>query len=150
LRDSINSTKKLKPSSIAGKPIDSRWYVPAGNSYVAQILNDAGYTYTFSSIKGTNVESKLVEEVVAISENTDYWFFTHSASSTYNLKSLITELPSATSLSCYKQNKIFMCNSETVDVFGEGIMEPQIILKDLVHASTPFSNYHPKYFKLLK
>lgn len=140
-----------KFTTIAGKPIDGTWYVPAGESYVAQILKDAGSTYTFSHVPGTNVTTMQVEEVISTASETNFWFFIHSAPENYSLQSLVKEHPAVVSLSCYKNNRIFMCNSETVDIFGEGIMEPHIILKDLAHAMHPneLRTYQPKYFKPL-
>ncbi|MFI5205085.1 MAG: ABC transporter substrate-binding protein [Flavobacteriales bacterium] len=146
-----NAQGKKEYTSIAGKPIDGTWYVPAGQSYVAQFLNDAGSTYTFNEVEGTNVVTKQIEEVISTANKTDFWFFIHSAPESYSRQTLVNEHPSVASLTCYKNNHIFMCNSESVDIFGEGIMEPHIILHDLVYALYPaeLKAYKPKYFKPL-
>ncbi len=49
----IGKAAVIRPSVIIGMPFKGTWYTPAGESYVAQFLRDAGASYHWSDSKGT-------------------------------------------------------------------------------------------------
>jgi iron complex transport system substrate-binding protein len=66
-----NVTKK--PSLIAGMSYKDSWFVPYGDSYMAQFFRDAGSTYHWNDTKGQGGLGLSFEAVYPVALTADYW-----------------------------------------------------------------------------
>ncbi|MGB1032586.1 MAG: hypothetical protein ACPGWM_08215, partial [Flavobacteriales bacterium] len=49
-------------------------------------------------------------------------------------------------LKCFKESHVFYCNAAETDYFGVGVLEPHLILSDLIHLLNEDS-FEPNFFK---
>lgn len=138
-------------SVILGKPIDNVWHVPGNSSFAAQMVRDAGGTYVFEEVTGNNVQSKPAEWVLGRSENAACWVFTDYALNDYTLAALSGQNRIFPHLGPVKKGNVFVCNSAKVDYFGKGVLEPHVMLNDMIfHLHGIPQTYSPVYFKKLR
>jgi iron complex transport system substrate-binding protein len=136
---------------ILGKPIDNVWHVPGNQSFAAQMVKDAGAVYRFSEVEGNNVQSKSSEWVLANAAEADYWIFTDYTPTDYTLAELVTQNKIYPHLGAVKKGHVVVCNSAKADFFGKGVIEPHVMLRDMIfHFHGVPKDYVPVYFKKLK
>lgn len=123
---------KDTPKVISGNFYSDQWIAPAGNSYMAILMNDAGANYVYRSRKGTGSIFLPIEKVIADNQRTPYWIQPGIAS-----KSALSEMnPKAQFIGAYK-NGIY-CYSHDMNRFWEtSVIEPHLLLEDLIHIFHP-------------
>jgi iron complex transport system substrate-binding protein len=137
-----------KPIVILGKPIDNIWYVPGNKSFACKLIKDAGGQYAFEEVDGNNVKTQSMEWILMRAEKANYWIFTDYSADEITLKSLKTQNKAYRHLNPFKLKNVFVCNSAKADYFGKAVIEPHILLKDLIHHFyNTDSTYKPAYFK---
>lgn len=72
LKNSVLS-KKTKPKVMCGSLFQDIWYMPAGESFLAQMMADAQANYLWSETKGTGSLSLSPEMVLSKAKNADFW-----------------------------------------------------------------------------
>ncbi len=150
---SAHQNEKLttkKANVLLGKPINNIWYVPAANSYSVKFIVDAGGKSVFDEIGGNNVKSLSVEKVFMKNESVNFWIFIDAGILPFSYQSLSTENPIYKSMRPYKEKKIYACNSMQVDYFGKGIIEPHVILQDLINILQQNNIENNVYFKSIE
>jgi len=142
-RIDVDTTKTL----FFNLPFKENWNMPNSNSITANLTADAGFKYVFSDTTNDNtVHSKEVVWEKAM--NCNYWVIIASRPKDYTLEDLKKEESIYSEFPAVKNNRVLFCNTSTTDYFTMGVVEPQIMLQDLLQFSD--SSYVPKYFKLLK
>jgi len=128
-------------------PFKENWNMPNSNSITANLVRDAGFDYVFSdTINDNTIRSKEIVWENAMS--CEYWIIITSRPENYTLQDLKNEEPIYSEFSSVKNNKVIFCNTSTTDYFTMGVVEPDIMLQDLIHCMD--SSYNSKYFRLLK
>ncbi len=147
-------TKELKnkPSILYGNNFKGTWHMPGGKSYVAQILRDAGSNYHFINDTTRGTLHLSIEYVIDILKDADYWL-APSANSINELKSKDKHYSIFKAL---KQNKVYNYTARVNkngynDYWESGVMNPDIILSDIIYILHPYllDNYKPFYYKQL-
>ncbi len=128
----IEKQKNQEPikSIFSGKIYQNTWYVPGGKSYVAQLLQDAGFKYIWQedSTRGSLPLSK--ENAFMRAKDADYWCL-QVFDSTFSYQSLIQENPLYKELKSIQNRQLIYVNTAQVDYYGKGVLEPHILLQDL-------------------
>ena len=144
----IASAQTKKPTVILGKPLKNEWFLPCGESYAALFIKDGGGDYLYATLPGNNIQTKSFEEVLDKAIDADYWIFSDASDAEITRESLLKENPLYANFKAFKNGNIIVCNSQKTDYFGQGVLEPDVILKDLVYYLYPGKiNHQPKYFK---
>ena len=141
-----------RPSVITGTVYKGIWYAPGGKSYMAQFLKDAGADYPWAKDSTSGSLKYDLEAVYANSGNCDYWGFAEDEKVDYSLEDLLSEDPTYKRFKAARMGNVFFCNTNTNDFFGAAVLEPDVILADLI------SIFHPdllpkakqSYFSILK
>lgn len=136
---SISSRVKNKPTIISNLPFKGSWYVPGGNSYISNLLSDAGATYLWSDDKGTGGIQLDFESVYARGISADYWISPDFARSKSDILDKDERLAD---FSSYKSGKIFNNNKRVSrgvanDYWESAIINPHIILADMIKIFHP-------------
>ncbi len=136
---SISKEIKNKPTIITNLPFKGSWYVPGGNSYVSNLLDDAGATYLWSDDKGTGGIQLDFESVYAKGINAEYWISPDFAQSKSDILDKDERLADFNS---FKRGKIFNNNKRVSrgtanDYWESGIINPHIILADMIKILHP-------------
>jgi ABC-type Fe3+-hydroxamate transport system substrate-binding protein len=63
----------------------------------------------------------------------------------------VSDAPQLAQLPSFQSKKLFYCNTQATDYFGDAIMEPDVILKDLIEIFHPGTDtlHAPVYFKMV-
>jgi len=153
IEQAYNAIKKVEVHSTVAfnLPFDDQWNMPAGNSITANLIKDAGFDYVLKDVKveGNHVLSK--EKAYSILSKATYWIIIAERPADFNLAQLLKENPIYATFPAVKNGKVIFCNTATTDYFSKGVLEPDIMLKDLLFCQNELAdkNYQPHYFKLL-
>jgi iron complex transport system substrate-binding protein len=120
-----------RPSVLAGNLYADVWYTPAGQSYMAQLMHDAGALYTHANTRGTGSAEFTMEQILALDRETEFWINPGISS-----KARIDQLmPHAKHLKAYAQ---IYCYSPNLNKYWErSAAEPHLLLSDLIHIFHP-------------
>ncbi len=150
--------QRVTPIAMLGKPIDNTWHVPGKNSFAAKLINDAGLNYAFEAVDGNNVKPQNTEWIITHAKYAKYWIFTDYSPLEITLSSLAKQNKVFETLPPFQNKNVIVCNSAKDDFFGEAVIEPHVLLKDLIfhfwgqdglHEMGYPGKYKPKYFKKL-
>ena len=115
------------------------WQAPGGRSASARLLRDAGARYLFEdneSIRGMQVD---IEVLLDKGNNADFWGMVLAGDPTEFVNEMERSDPLMMTLNPVKNRHILYCDTEVSDYFGRAMLEPDVLLSDLVHI------FHPGY-----
>jgi iron complex transport system substrate-binding protein len=144
----LAAASPIKPTVFTGTRYGDSWFAPGNQSYIAQFIRDAGAIYAFEHVEGQGNVQLDFESVLTTIAFADYWGLLVSSKKPFALSHLL-ELEAAYGLlQSVKKSQVFVCNTAISDYFGDAVLEPHIILRDLVHLLHPQSlpNHRPVYF----
>ncbi len=142
----------IKPKVFINLPWNDVWYFPGNENYMANIIADAGGSYLLSHLKGNETHAFSFESAIEKGVNADVWINLGSYNS---VEQVISDFPRLKVLPVLKNGNIFNNNKLSTpeggnDIFESGVMNPHIILKDLVKIFYPDSLEHNLvYYKKL-
>jgi ABC-type Fe3+-hydroxamate transport system, periplasmic component len=145
---------KNRPTVFSDLPFEGQWYLPGGNSYIAQIFHDAGADYIWQDNTSTASLPVDAETVLSKAGSADFWRVMNSTGHNITYKSLAAENELYTYFKAFKDRHIIVCDIRKSGYFEKSEYEPDILLKDFVFAFHPEmmqnEDYSPKYFYILK
>lgn len=144
------SPAATSPTYFFNLPYGDHWYMPSTNSLVVQLLKDAGLTYYYSDGEGTENELYPQEKVWNDGAEVDYWVIIASRPAGFSMRDLLAENEIYRTFSSVQHGRVIFCNTATSGYFLRAIVEPHILLKDLLFATGQISNHQPRYFHILK
>jgi iron complex transport system substrate-binding protein len=132
-----------KPTIFFNAWYNETWFMPNGESYVAQFAKDAGAIYLWNDLKGTGASPLAIESVYEKAEQADYWFH---ASDWKNMNQLMSSDRRFVSFKSVKNKRVFNHNKRQLksggnDYFESGVAFPDKILEDFIKI------LHPKLIK---
>ncbi len=137
-----------KRSVIAGCLIGDLWYMPAGNSYAANIFRDAQFDYQEKNSKGTGSVSFSLEHCLNVHKNAYVWIDPGVSS----LQALVRLNPKYRFFQAFKTKNIY-CYSHNANYFWENsACEPHHLLSDFIEIRKGAASTKKLYFyrKLLE
>ncbi|MCG2459972.1 ABC transporter substrate-binding protein [Flavobacteriaceae bacterium F89] len=151
---SLAKKAQNKPAVLSGALYKDVWYLPAGESWAAQFLEDANADYLWKNTKGTGSLSLSLENVLVKGQSADFWV---SPSEYISYRGLKEGNPHYTQFDAFHNKKIYtFANTKGATggllYFELGPNRPDMILKDLVHIFHPelLPDYQPYFFKPLE
>lgn len=138
-----NFTKKLienkgqKKTVFCGFPYKDTWHTPAGESFMANFLADAGANYIFSDIKGTASIPISMEKIYQRCTSADIWLNVDIPETQENSKNfeLMKGLKAYQNKEIYSRSK--RINGQGNDYWESGVVRPDVVLEDLVKIFYP-------------
>ena len=120
-------------------PFKGTWYMPAGESYMAQFLRDAGASYHWSDSKGTGSLGLSFETVAPEALRADYWLNVGYVDSRADITA---KDPRYATFHAFKTDAIYNYNNRVNDLgandyWESGAVNPQLVLADLIHILHP-------------
>jgi iron complex transport system substrate-binding protein len=147
-----DQTKTLpRPKVITGYYNSGHWYAPPGNSFVAHFLDDAGGHYIWKdSLSNANIVVPF-ETLFAAMEESEFWGKLAFTAEDPTRATFAGDVPQLAELDSYQRKKLFFCNTQRTDYFGDAVMQPDVILRDLIHIFHPELQiaHPPVYFQPL-
>ncbi|MGE0088954.1 MAG: ABC transporter substrate-binding protein [Bacteroidales bacterium] len=152
----LSITKKVesKPTVLFGLPWKEVWYVPGGNSYLAKLVEDAGGDYIWKKDKSRESLTLNFESIFLKASNSDIWLNTGTVNKINEIVDMDERFKKFKPIS---NAKIFNNNAITneyggIDYWESGIVNPHIILKDMIAIFHPelIKDYQPVYYKKIE
>lgn len=146
--------KIRKTKVLINAPWKEAWYIPGKESYMNLLVEDAGGIILGASENQSYTKPYSIEEVFILSRDAEVWINPNAISS---MKELLNSTPLFNKISPVINMRVF--NNIKLSTPGggsqfweSGVMEPDIILKDLISILHPnlFINYSTKYYMQLR
>ncbi|GAB3752468.1 ABC transporter substrate-binding protein [Spirosoma pomorum] len=132
-----NVTKK--PSVIAGMSYKDSWFVPYGDSYMAQFFRDAGSTYHWNDTKGQGGLGLSFEAVYPVALTADYWVNVGTATTKPDI---VAQDVRYGDFKSFKTGQVFNYNKRVNakganDYWESGAVNAHLVLADLIKILHP-------------
>ena len=137
-----------RPTVLSEKKFGSSWYIPAGDSYMAHLFEDAGADYMFKDLPGAGSTPLAFETVFDKAIHADIWLVKYNQSSEMTYNDLRSEYTPYENFDAFKKQRIYTCNTGVVPYYEEFPLHPEYLLKDLIWIFHPelVPGYSPRYF----
>jgi iron complex transport system substrate-binding protein len=145
---------KNPPTVFVGFNFKGIWYMPGGDSYVAQYLADAGANYLWKENKSSGNLPLSFEQVYERAANADYWLNLSQTVNTYQdllaQDNRYSEFKAVKNINLYNNNALINPTGGN-DYWESGISNPHLILSDLIKIFHPqiLPNHQLKYYRKL-
>lgn len=139
------------PTVFTGMRYEEIWYAPGSDSYIAHYINDAGGKYVFDNLSGPGSHEIDYETALSAISTADYWGMVTSRRGGFTMNSVLEMDPFYSTFKSFQDSHVFVCNTAEVDYFGDAVMEPEVILGDVISIIHPnaMPNHENKYFHLV-
>ena len=144
LRKSVASVSN-KPSVFSGNLTGTSWFTPAGESYYATLLSDAGANYTYANTKGVGSLDLSFEKILNENISCEYWLNPGISS----LNQILKANPKMDFFEAVKKKKVY-CYSKNMNKYWEmSAVQPHYVLSDLIHILHPEKSTakHPYFYE---
>lgn len=140
-----------KPTVVTGKTYQGIWYVPAAESYNANFLKDASVKYIFSDRHGTGSLSYDFETVYEAAGECDFWSMLVNYNGEYSYTVLSNLDDRYCDFRAFKTKNIIYSNTSHSLFYEKGLLEPDVVLTDLVKLFHPelLVDYKTVYYNRL-
>jgi iron complex transport system substrate-binding protein len=124
------SAKNLpnKPKVFSGMMYADTWYMPAGDSFGAKLLSDAGGDYSVADENKTGSAAFSFEAVLKNHQHTNFWFNVEFQTK----KQLIQLNAKYRYFDAYKYNNIYTYASKMNQFWENSAVEPHFVLSDYI------------------
>ncbi|QQR86383.1 MAG: ABC transporter substrate-binding protein [Flavobacteriales bacterium] len=144
-----------RPKVLFGSQWNGQWWVPPGNSYMAQLIKDAGGDYIFSDRRGKENNAVDMETMLVRAHDVDRWGMIADLPHFPNAHDFTGGDARLAQLRVVRMNELFLGNTASKDLFGQALVEPDVVLMELTEIMHPFPGildptWHPGYFERLR
>lgn len=128
----LASVAKERPSVLSGLVYGSTWFLPGGQNYAAQLINDAGGNYLWANDSSTGFLELSFESVYEKAQEANYWIGVGSHAS---LQALEENDHRYVNFKAFQTGEVFTYH--TPDQAGSsylelGYLRPDLVLHDLI------------------
>ena len=139
-----------RPTILAGAIYQDAWYLPGGNSYLANLLEDAKTNYLWKEDTNSGSLALSVEAVLEQGQDADFWFAPgqHTSYSILNQEhALYSRFKAAEAKNIFTYS-LTKGSTGGILFFESGACHPDLVLKDIIHHLYPelIKSYKPTYF----
>lgn len=139
LKEKVGKKYEKHPKVMLNTPYSDSWVLPSSDSYIVQLINDAGADFIKEGVKGNKSMPIDTEEAYSLATKADYWLNTGSARS---LKELAQMCPKFVDVSCFTNGNVYNNTKKALssggnDFWESGIVHPDLILRDLIKIFHP-------------
>ena len=127
------------------------WNLPAGESFVAQFLNDANTNYLWKNSKGKGSLSISFESILDKGKSAGIWIAPGYFSSK---KQMLEKNANYKEFTAFKNNQVFTFANKVGETGGVlyfelGPTRPDLVLKDIIKITHPelLKEYTPTFFE---
>ena len=150
----INEERSSKPDVLLGLPFKDKWFISPGNSYIAELIKDAGGRYLWAESHSDVSIPMSLEAVCQKAMKADVWLNTGIARSINDIRQAdprLADLPVTSEGSVYNNNRRLNRYGGN-DYWESGIVNPHILLKDIACILNPglFPEHELIYYTELK
>lgn len=120
------------PRVLVGMSYGGTWYAPGGNSYTAQLIQDAGGCYLWA--KDSSREQRFpLEQVIAIADSADIWVNPGMFSTA---EEILAEEPRVSVIKAFKEKRVYQNDNRKGpgggnDFYESAVTYPEELLREM-------------------
>ena len=144
----LTKSVETKPTVFVGMPWNGAWYLAGGKSFQAQLLKDAGANYLWAD--NTETSSFVVDKEVIFEKafDADFWLNLNAFN---NLNDVLAVHKKFAKFKSVNNNGVYNNNlrvnhASGNDYWESGVVNPQLILADLIQIFHPNLIQHELYY----
>lgn len=132
--------KKWQPYRfMLNTPYNDTWFMPSTRSYAVRLITDAGGTYIYDKNTGNASLPVDLEEAYQLASAADVWINVGMANSLADVAGMC---PKFTDTRAFSSGEVYNNNRRSTpaggnDYFESGIVNPDLVLRDLIKISHP-------------
>ncbi|MEM8996978.1 MAG: ABC transporter substrate-binding protein [Acidobacteriota bacterium] len=133
LKNRVAEQTTRRPTVLTNGPWQGVWYVPAGQSFIARLLADAGAAYLWADAEGVGTLQLDIEAVYSKARDADYWFFPSHWRSLGEIASIDSRLAT---FGAFDTRQVYAADLRVREGGGNdywelGVFRPDLVLADL-------------------
>ena len=145
---------KERPSVMLNSPYKDIWFVPADDSYVVRLIEDAGGKYACGG-SGSKISRPISgESAFVYLSQVDYWLHPNAART---MAQLVGENPKFATTSVARKGNVYNCTARNTpaggsDFWESGALRADVVLADLIAILHPerANGYQLYYYEQVK
>lgn len=135
-----------RPLVLTEMPMSGVWHCPAGGSYAARMIKDAGGEVLFGDDESTGSVQADVAKVYDLGADADFWLIrSYGPLNRQTLASMSAMIPN---IKAFKQGRVYVCDTSSSPLFDDIAFHPERVLADYIKIFSVDSTLH--YFSPLK
>ncbi|MBR2899060.1 MAG: ABC transporter substrate-binding protein [Fibrobacter sp.] len=129
------------PRVLVGMSYGGVWYAPGGNSYTAQLIQDAGGRYLWAGTEERELRLPL-EQVIALADSADIWINPGMFSTA---EEILGAEPRIARIKAFREKRVFQNDGRKGpgggnDFYESAVAKPEKVLNDFVWAIGAFKD----------
>lgn len=138
----ISDASRLeRPRVLVGMSYGGVWYAPGGNSYTAQLIQDAGGRYLWAGTEERELRLPL-EQVIALADSADIWINPGIFSTAGEI---LGAEPRVARIKAFREKRVFQNDGRKGpgggnDFYESAVAKPEKVLNDFVWAIGAFKD----------
>lgn len=139
LKELVAQNEMERPAVMVNAPFADSWFMPSSQSYVAKMIEDAGGDYIYEKNTGNSSMPIDMEEALTLVSNANFWI---NIGDMKSKDEIISTFPKFANAKCIETGNLFNNNLRSSsgggnDCYESGVMNPDLILRDLVKIFHP-------------
>lgn len=139
LKEQVTVVDSISPKVMVNTPYGDSWFMPSTNNYISRLIHDAGGKYVYTENNSNSSMPIDLEEAYILTSDADCWINVGTLNSLAELKQLFPKFADTKPVvSGEVYNSTLRTNAAGGNDFWEsGIMNPDVILNDLIKIFHP-------------
>lgn len=135
----LTASVEQRPTVMFNTPWNDSWVMPSTQSYMAQLVTDAGADYIYKENTSNSSAPIGLETAYRLIQKADYWINVGMASTLDELKSMNPKFADAKSVrdKTVYNNNLRMTATGGNDYWESAVVRPDVVLRDLIHIFHP-------------
>ena len=135
----LTESVEQRPTVMLNTPWNDSWVMPSTQSYMAQLVTDAGADYIYKENNSNSSTPIGLETAYKLIQKADYWINVGMASTLDELK---TVNPKFVDAKAVREKTVYNNNLRTTptggnDYWESAVVRPDVVLRDLIHIFHP-------------
>jgi len=141
-----------RPTVFLDKMYSGSWYISGGNTFISEMLHDAGARYVWEDDSRINAVPLSFEQVLDKAGDADFWLIKYYQSLDLTYRELEKEYKPYSYFGAFKNRNTYGCNTNNKKYYEDLPIHPDYILQDMAYIFHPelFPGYSPRYYSKLK
>lgn len=135
----LTETIEQRPAVMFNTPWNDSWVMPSTQSYMAQLVADAGADYIYKENVSNSSTPIGLETAYGLIQKTDYWIHVGSVITLDELKAVNPKFADAKAV---REKRVYNNNLRLTptggnDYWESAVVRPDVVLRDLLHIFHP-------------
>lgn len=140
LKKRVTDAKCDTPKVMLNMPYGDSWFLPPSQSYMVQLINDAGGEYIYQDNDSRSSKAIDMEEALLLASKADKWI--NLGSDMHSAEDVCRALPNFAKIPVVTRTELYNNTERTTsaggnDFYESGVVNPDLVLRDLIKALHP-------------